>query len=144
VKSYAVTSASANSGDQFSVAVDGQMIDVPGDRGIGIVVIDYHTRNVAYKHMYDTSQEKEESDKLVKLLDRTKDGCYIIMGVKGDGARKLTKEAKNAISNVLGSNEIRKLEYQDSWALIARKGDIKSIREARQPQAVTLQRTDDF
>jgi hypothetical protein len=33
MKSFEVTSASANSGDQFSVGVDGQIIDIHGDRG---------------------------------------------------------------------------------------------------------------
>jgi hypothetical protein len=87
---------------------------------------------------------EDEAGNLVKLLDRTKDGSYVIMGVKGDGARKLTNEARNAIADMFGSSEIRKLEYNESWAMIARKGNIKSIREAREPQAVTLQRTDDF
>lgn len=89
-------------------------------------------------------ESDEEADKLAKLLERTKDGSYVIMGVKGDGARKLTNGARNTIANMFGSKEILKLEYNESWAMIARKGNIKSIREAREPQAVTLQRTDDF
>lgn len=140
----AVESASLNHGNEFVASVDEIMIDVPGERGIGIVVIDYHTRTVSYKNMFDTSQESGESEHLVKLLHRIKDGCYVIMGVKGDGARKLTKEARNEIEN-LGSDEIHKLEYGDSWAMIVRKGNTTSIREARDHKhAVTLNRTDDF
>jgi len=119
------------------------MIDVPGERGIGIVVVDYHTRTVSYKHMYDTSENSAESEKSVKLIDRIKDGSYIVMGVKDEAARQLSTDAKKAIAN-LGSEEINKLEYRDSWAMIVRKGNVKSIREARQHYPVTLQRTDAF
>jgi hypothetical protein len=79
----------------------------------------------------------------MKLIDGIKDGNYIVMGIKGEGAKKLTNDAKNAIAN-LGSEDIYKLEYRDSWAMVVRKGNVKSIREARQHEAVTLTRTDDF
>ena len=142
-KSFAVTSANHKHGDRFSVAVDGGLIDVPGERGVGLVVVDYHTRNVSYKHIFDTSQETAESDKLAKAIERIKDGDYVIMGIKGDGSRKLTNDAKFAISN-LGSDEIYKLGFEDSWAMIVRKGESHLVREAREHNAVTLQRSDDF
>jgi len=138
-----VTSASRGHGNQFSVCVDGDMIDVPGENGIGIVVIDYRTRGVSSKNMYDTSHELSESHHLVKAIDGIKDGNYVIMGVKGEGAKKLSNELIKAISS-LGSEEIGKLEYGDSWAMITRKGCPTSTREARQHEAVTLQRTDIF
>jgi len=142
-RTFAVTSANHKHGNQFSVILDGEMVEVEGDRGIGIVVVDYNTRNVCSKHMFDTSQQTTESDKLAKTIERIKDGDYVIMGVKGDGARKLTNELKTAIAN-LGSDEIYNLNYEDSWAMIVRKDYPKSIRETRQLEAVTIKRTDDF
>jgi len=139
----AVTSASREHGDQFTACVDGELIDVDGERGIAIVVVDYHTRKVSFKHLFDTSQGKDESEQLVKLLHRVKDGNYIIMGVKGEGARKLSNEAKDAVAS-LGSEEIQNLKIGDSWAMIMRKGEPSSVREARQPQLITIQRTDTF
>jgi len=143
MKTFAVTSASREHGDQFSVCVDGQMIDVPGERGIGIVVVDYHTRNVSYKNMFDTSQSTTESQQLVKMMSRIRDGFYIVMGVKGEGAKMLSQEARREIAE-LGSNEIGKLECGDSWAMIVRKGLPSSVREARQRNAINIQRSDDF
>jgi len=65
------------------------------------------------------------------------------MGIKGDGSRKLTNEARNCISN-LGSEQIYKVGFEDSWAMISRKGDPYSIREAREHNSVTLTRSDAF
>ena len=144
IHSFAVTSASKEHGDQFSVCVDGEMIEIEeGEIGIGIVVVDPRTRKVSYKHLFDTHHEESESENLIKTINRIKDGAYYVIGVKGEGAKRLTNQAKDSISK-LGSHEINKLECGESWAMIGKKGDTHTIREARQVESVTILRSDHF
>jgi len=126
-----VSSASYEHGNYFKVTVDGQQISIPGERGIGIVIVEKGTRKINYTRMFDTYLDSNECNKLNSVLMQVRPGNLIILGVKDDGSRSLTLELTQTIS-ALGSKLINQLGYRDSWAFAARKGKPQTAKEAKE------------
>lgn len=74
-------------------------------------------------------------DSLIAFIDRTPDGQYLIFSAVLDGKQNMTEAAYQRIES-LGSANIRSLARNQSWALVARKGDPASAREAYQPTGI--------
>jgi hypothetical protein len=55
------------------------------------------------------------------MIETTAPGTIIVIAVRDDASEKLSVSAKEAIES-LGSKEIRKLGYRDSWCFVGRKG----------------------
>jgi len=138
-KGIRVHSGGYDHGNTLTITVDGHHIELNGNRGIGVVIVEKGTRHINHKKFYDTYQDASESTKLANLIHQVKQGNIIVMGIKDEGSHSLSDEAKSAIAS-LGSHEIHHLGYRDSWALIARKGKPGNATEVRAHHAVDLER----
>jgi len=133
--SIVIGSASHDYGNYFKVTVDGQEINIPGERGIGLVIVEKGTRRINFARMFDTHLDPNESSKLNSILYQTQPGNLLIMGVKDEGSRSLTLDLIQTLSS-LGSKEIHQLGYRDSWIFVARKGKPQNAREIRESNQV--------
>jgi hypothetical protein len=69
-------------------------------------------------------------------------GAVVFAAVADDGALHLSHQARDAIAGMFGSRAIQELAYQQSWAMIARKGASAPIAEgASTVSQVALERT---
>jgi len=131
--SIAIKSGSYEYGNYFSVIVDGQQINIQGERGIGLVIVEKGTRRVTYSRMFDTYLDPNESAKLNSILYETPTGNLLILGVKDDGSRSLTLDVIQTLSS-LGSKLINQLGFRDSWAFAVRKGKPETAKEVKESQ----------
>jgi len=133
-----VSSGAHDHGNYFRVVMDGENINVPGERGIGLVIVEKGTRKIAMARMFDTELDPMESAKLNTILLDAKPGALMIVGVKGDGSRCLSLDLIQTLT-LLGSKHIQDLGYQESWAFVVRKGKPHAAREMKNAnQAVVL------
>jgi len=136
--SIVVSSASMGYGNYFKVSVDGQEVNIEGERGIGFVIVEKGTRKITYARMFDTYLDPNESSKLNSILYQTKPGDLLILGVKDEGSRSLNLDLIQTLTS-FGSKYINQLGYRDSWAFVVRKGKPQSAREIKESnQAVEL------
>jgi hypothetical protein len=91
-------------------------------RGINVMVVDPATGVFSAVRAFDTWGDETVSEKLVEYVSALPDGALVLFAVADDGALKLTREARNAIGTMFWSRYIGWLGYQQSWALIGRKG----------------------
>jgi hypothetical protein len=71
---------------------------------------------------FDTYGDKTASGNLIQYLSALPDGALVLFAIADDGTLELTREARNAIGAMFQSRYIGWLGYQQSWALIGRKG----------------------
>ena len=135
-----VTSASHECGNKFTVALDGNVVEVPGERGIGLVVFEKETKKANFVKMFDTYADPSNCSKMCEALEQVKNGSIIVMGAKGEASRCLTPELKNCIS-ILGSTEINRLGYRDSWAMMVKKGSPHTCQESRGNSEICVNHT---
>jgi len=128
--SITVGSASGDHGNYFKVSVDGHPINAPGERGIGLVVVEKGTRKVLFSRIFDTHLDPNECVKLHSIIQDVKPGNFIVIGVKDEGSRSLSLDLIQSIT-LLGSKYIQSLTPLDSWAFIVRKGKPHSAQEAK-------------
>ena len=91
-------------------------------RGINVMVVDPATGVFSAVRAFDTWGDAGASEKLVEYLSALPDGALVLFAVADDGTLKLTPRARNAIGTMFHSRYIGWLGYQQSWALIGRKG----------------------
>jgi hypothetical protein len=91
-------------------------------RGINVMVVDPATGIFSAVRAFDTWGDKTASEKLVEYVSALPDGALVLFAVADDGALKLTPQARIAIGTMFRSQYIGWLGYQQSWALIGRKG----------------------
>jgi uncharacterized protein (TIGR03437 family) len=91
-------------------------------RGINVMVVDPATADFSAVRAFDTWGDEIASQKLVEYVSALPDGALVLFAVADDGALNLTREARNAIGTMFQSRYIGWLGYQQSWALIGRKG----------------------
>jgi len=91
-------------------------------RGINVVALNGADHKIILNGVYNTSnRKKNESDRLVKDLSSLPEGTVIIAAVRDDGARNLKHSAKKVFM-AMGSQDIKKLGYKQSWGFIGVKG----------------------
>ena len=108
------------------------------DRGVHIVIINPSSGKVQYAVVFDTYEGSEEFDDFVS--NRIPTGYIVIAACKDDCMTKLSPKGKQFFID-LGSQEIEKLSYRCSFALIAVVGSKHSCNEKRgldQTQAVQV------
>jgi len=125
-----VSSAGHDHGNYLHVEIDGQTIGVPGERGIGLVILEKGTRQMNFCQMFDTYLDPNECTKLNSILFNAKPGNILILGVKDDGSRSLNLDLIQTLTT-LGSKQIQQLGFRDSWAFVVRKGKPNSAKEAK-------------
>jgi hypothetical protein len=91
-------------------------------RGINAMVVDSATGVFSAVRTFDTWGDKTASEKLVDFVSALPDGALVLFAVADDGTLKLTPQARTAVGTMFGSRYIGWLGYQQSWALIGRKG----------------------
>jgi hypothetical protein len=91
-------------------------------RGINVMAVDPATGVFSAVRTFDTWGDATASEKLVEYLTALPDGALVLFAVADDGALKLTPRARIAILTMFQSRYIGWLGYQQSWALIGRKG----------------------
>jgi hypothetical protein len=98
-------------------------------RGINVMVVDPATGVFSAVRAFDTWGDETASERLVEYVSALPDGALVLFAVADDGALKLTREARNAIWTMFWSRYIGWLGYQQSWALIGRKGGFPPFAE---------------
>ena len=101
----------------------------PG-RGINVLVVDPQTGFIQDIRSFDTYASEESSAALARYLNSLDDGSLVALAVADDAAYRLTQQAKTTIQRLFGSRFIQGLLYQQSWALLGRKGYPEPIAEA--------------
>ena len=91
-------------------------------RGIHVMVVDPATGIFSAVRTFDTYGDKTASENLIQYLSALPDGALVLFAIADDGTLELTREARNAIGAMFQSRYIGWLGYQQSWALIGRKG----------------------
>jgi uncharacterized protein (TIGR03437 family) len=93
----------------------------PG-RGINVLVVDPVTGVFSPVASFDTWGDVTASQRLVGHLSGLPPGAVVLFAVADDGSLLLTSTARDAIASMFGSRLITALSYQQSWAMIGRKG----------------------
>ena len=91
-------------------------------RGVNVMVVEPATGVFSAVRTFDTWGDQTASAKLVEYVSALPDGALVLFAVADDGALKLAREARAAIGTMFRSRYIAWLGYQQSWALIGRKG----------------------
>ena len=67
--------------------------------------------------------------RLIAYLSALPDGTIALFAIADDGSYQLSADARAAVATMFGSRFIGSLAYQDSWAMIGRKGSPAPISE---------------
>ncbi|XP_032906156.1 cell surface hyaluronidase-like isoform X2 [Amblyraja radiata] len=100
-----------------------------GSRGINIRVIDPGTAKVLAAHRFDTHLWADESRRLQEFLRRQARGRIVAIAVGDSAARRLTRSARNDLSELLGSKEAMYLGYRQPWAAIGVLGELFAMED---------------
>lgn len=93
----------------------------PG-RGINVLAADPVTGAFGPVRSFDTWGDEAASSELVSYLNSLPDGALVMFALADEGTRLLSADARVAIARMFFSRYIWFLDYQESWALIGRKG----------------------
>jgi len=102
----------------------------PG-RGINVLAVDPATGLFRSVASFDTWGDTDASTRLAAYLSGLAHGTIVLFSVADDGSLLLTPDARNTIAALFGSRFIGGLAYQESWALIGRKGASAPMAEHR-------------
>jgi len=111
-------------------------------RGINVMTVDPATGVFSAVRSFDTWGEDAASSDLVAFINGLPAGTLVLFAVADDGSLRLTTQARAVIAATFGSRSIEALAYQESWAMMGRKGAAAPIAESRSAGSqVTLERT---
>jgi hypothetical protein len=111
-------------------------------RGINVLAIDAATGVFSPVQSFDTWAEETASARLVEYLNGLPAGTVVFFAVADDGALRLSEPARTLITSAFASGFIESLGYQQSWAMIGRKGAAAPIAESLSTESqVILERT---
>ncbi len=110
-------------------------------RGINVMAVDSATGVFTSVHNFDTWGDETASARLVEHISGLPAGTVAMFAVADDGSLLLSPQARAAIAAQFGSRSIQALGYQQSWAMISRKGAAAPIDEGLSTRSqVTLER----
>ena len=110
-------------------------------RGINVLAVEAATGVFAPVRSFDTWGDETASARLVEYLGGLAAGTLAIFAVADDGSLRLSMQARAAIAALFGSRSIQTLGYQQSWAMISRKGASAPVDEGLSTELqVTLER----
>ncbi|MCK5739687.1 hypothetical protein KAH55_10910, partial [bacterium] len=116
-----VESAGHSAGYFARIILNGETVTFPGKRGINIAIISPDDGTLMETAAFDTYKSTAEADSLARRIAQLDTGTIVIAAVRDDAASNLNTAAIQALEN-LGSVEISRLQFRDSWAIIGRKG----------------------
>lgn len=109
----------------------------PG-RGVNVLTVDPRSGAIGAVRTFDTWASEEEALALERYLLGLADGTLVLAAIADDGTLMLTPDVKATIRETLGSAFIERVEYQWSWAILARKGAGGPIAERMQPNGLAV------
>jgi hypothetical protein len=114
---------------------------LPG-RGINVLEADAATGVFSAVASFDTWADKDAAARLVQYLTALPTGSVVLFAIADEGTLLLSSQARDTIVSMFGSRSIKSLAYQQSWAMIARKGFATPFAEgASSVSQVVLERT---
>jgi len=127
-------SAGFSDGDYAMLYVDKDVITVAEydttllpirfyNQGFYTAVIDEKTGQLQKAVHFNTHRFSEHSDAMADFIDSAEENRIVMCGVVSDGSSNLTNSAKDALKSI-GSMLIDNLGFQDSYAIIGRRGAV--------------------
>jgi len=99
-------------------------------RGFNMVALDFETHKLIHKKSYDTYGDEAASAALLEDLKNLPNFSVIIVGIKDEGSRKLSKDVKGFFKE-MGSKEVKHIAFREGWAFIGIKGLKGKMTEKR-------------
>jgi uncharacterized protein (TIGR03437 family) len=109
----------------------------PG-RGFHFVVLNGDTGILGLTRSFDTWLHTRAADDLADYLTALPIGTVVLGAIADEGTLNLTTRARTALREVLRSQQIGLLGYQDSWAIMSRVGAALPIAEATSREQVAV------
>ncbi len=100
-------------------------------RGFSFLSIDPVTGVLGAVRQFDTWGDDDDVRAMEDYIESLPPGAVVLAAIADDGFLRLRDETKTAMRDHLGAELIDQLEYQDSWAIIARKDAGRPIAERR-------------
>lgn len=94
----------------------------PG-RGVNVMAVDPSTGVFSPMHTFDTWGDETASTRLAEYLNALPTRTIVLFAVADEATYLLSQAARDTIAGLFGSRAIGGLGYQDSWAMIGRKGE---------------------
>uniref|UniRef100_A0A8C7DF06 hyaluronoglucosaminidase n=1 Tax=Oncorhynchus kisutch TaxID=8019 RepID=A0A8C7DF06_ONCKI len=88
-------------------------------RGINLRVVDQDTAAVLFTERYDTYDSRNDSRRLMHLLQSLPVGRIVTLAVGDSATKNLLDETKRTIQSLLGSTYVHDLKYRQAWALVS-------------------------
>uniref|UniRef100_A0A8C7RZ99 hyaluronoglucosaminidase n=1 Tax=Oncorhynchus mykiss TaxID=8022 RepID=A0A8C7RZ99_ONCMY len=88
-------------------------------RGINLRVVDQDTAAVLFTERYDTYDSRNDSRRLMHLLQSLPAGRIVTLAVGDSATKNLLDETKRTIQSLLGSTYVHDLKYRQAWALVS-------------------------
>uniref|UniRef100_A0A673YMZ7 hyaluronoglucosaminidase n=1 Tax=Salmo trutta TaxID=8032 RepID=A0A673YMZ7_SALTR len=88
-------------------------------RGINLRVVDQDTAAILFTERYDTYESRNDSRRLMQLLQSLPVGRIVTLAVGDSATKNLLDETKRTIQSLLGSTYVHDLKYRQAWALVS-------------------------
>ena len=140
-------SAGYHAGNYARITMNDKTIEIASNsngnhRGLHIVVVDPATVQVVHAKVFDTYMGSEEFELFISGQQEElvmREGWIVIAACKDECVRRLSGDAKRWFEE-MGSAEILKLEYRQSFAFIGTIGSPKALesRATNQNESVSI------
>ena len=104
-------------------------------RGINVLAVAPDTGILSSVQNFDTWGDPTASAALLSYLLGLPNGTLVMFSVGDEASYRLTADTRSAIASWFGSQYISTLAYQQSWALIGRKGAKTPLAEGASTDA---------
>jgi uncharacterized protein (TIGR03437 family) len=116
----------------------------PG-RGFNFVVLNGDTGILGPTRSFDTWLSQRAAEEMADYLQALPSGTIVLGAIADEGTLHLTPRARTALREILRSQLLDSLQYQDSWAIMTRVGAVRPIAEgSSRDQQVVLERVLSF
>ena len=109
----------------------------PG-RGFNFLTMDPQTGVIGLLRHFDTWESDEAVVALESFLRGLPDGILVLGAIADDGTNKITSHTRALMRERLGSELIELVDYQWSWAIMARTGAARPIAEGMMPNGTVV------
>lgn len=120
------TSSGSNWGNITEVTCNRKQISFPGgyQRGLNVVVFDPANGNQLKRQSFDFYADPANADRFADWIDQIPQGQIVAIALQDDASLNLSERAQAACQSI-GSNQIDRLEFRGSWAIIGVKAGYK-------------------
>jgi hypothetical protein len=109
----------------------------PG-RGFNFVVLHGETGLLGPTRIFDTWLSERAAEEMADYLEGLPAGTLVLGAIADEGTLHLTPRAHSALRQILRSQFLDALQYQDSWAIITRIGAPQPIAEGSSRDALVV------